>query len=193
MERGWWNSSRWARLNCTPGARVENIDHTDRLIFDLDPAENVPFEAVKLAARDLKRRLEAKGLTCYLKCTGGKGLHASVLLDETSTWAEVKSFSAAIAGEMVQDAPDAYEATTCKEKRQGKILVDYFSSDYTATAIADFAVRARPSGPVAVPLEWSELGKMRAANQFTIADVLKRLKRKAPNPARYDNRQRLPA
>jgi len=175
------------------GARVGNIDHPDRLIFDLDPAEDVPFEAVKLAAGDLRQRLEGKGLTSYLKCTGGKGLHVTVPLDEKSTWAEVKAFCAGIANAMVRDVPGAYVATMRKEKRQGKIFVDYFRNDYTATAIADFAVRARPSAPVAVPLEWSELKKLEAANQFRTEDVLKRLKRKQPDPARYDNRQKLPA
>jgi bifunctional non-homologous end joining protein LigD len=60
------------------GARVSRIDYPDRLIFDLDPDEGVPFEAVKLAARDLRRRLDAKGLESFLKCTGGKGLHVTV-------------------------------------------------------------------------------------------------------------------
>jgi bifunctional non-homologous end joining protein LigD len=175
------------------GARVESIDRPDRLIFDLDPDESVSFEAVKLAAGDLRQRLEDKGLTSYLKCTGGKGLHVTVPLIEKSSWAEVKAFCAAIANAMVRDVPDAYVATMSKEKRKGKIFVDYFRNDYTATAIADYAVRARPSAPVAVPLEWSELGKLRAANQFTTDDVLKRLKRKRPDLARYDNRQKLPA
>jgi bifunctional non-homologous end joining protein LigD len=175
------------------GARVENIDHPDRLIFDLDPANDVPFEAVKLAAHDLRKRLKAKGLTSYLKCTGGKGLHVSVPLDEKSTWAEVKAFCAEIANAMVRDAPEAYVATMSKAKRKGKIFLDYFRNDYTATAIADFGVRARPSGPVAVPLEWSELNKLQAPNQFTTEDVLKRLKRKRPDLARYGHRQKLPA
>jgi bifunctional non-homologous end joining protein LigD len=175
------------------GARVGNIDRPDRLVFDLDPADDLPFEAVKLAAGDLRQRLERKGLTCYLKCTGGKGLHVTVPLIEKSTWVEVKTFCAAIANAMVRDVPDAYVATMRKEKRKGKIFVDYFRNDYTATAIADFAVRARPSAPVAVPLEWSELDKLHAANQFTTEDVLKRLKRRRPDPARYDNRQKLPS
>lgn len=175
------------------GARVKSIDRPDRLIFDLDPDENVPFEAVKLAAGDLRQRLKDKGLTSYLKCTGGKGLHVTVPLVEKSNWGDVKAFCAAIANAMVRDVPGAYVATMSKEKRKGKIFVDYFRNDYTATAIADYAVRARPSAPVAVPLEWSELGKLHAANEFTTEDVLKRLKRKRPDPARYDNRQKLPA
>jgi bifunctional non-homologous end joining protein LigD len=175
------------------GASVNHIDYPDRLIFDLDPDEQVLFEAVKLAARDLRRRLKLKGLESFLKCTGGKGLHVTVPLAEKDNWEKVKSFAAAVADEMVQDVPEAYVSTMSKAKRMGKIFVDYFRNDYTATAIADFAVRARPGAPVAVPLEWKELGKLRSANQFTIRDVLKRLKKFRSEPGRYDKRQRLPA
>lgn len=174
------------------GARVARIDYPDRLIFDLDRDQGVPFDAVKLAARDLCKRLQNKGLESFLKCTGGKGLHVTVPLAEKDNWATVKAFGAGVAGEMVRDAPSAYVATMSKAKRKGKIFIDYFRNDYTATAIADFAVRVRPGAPVAVPLEWSELGKLRAANQFSIADVLKRLKKRPPNPRRYEKRQKLP-
>ncbi len=40
------------------GAPVDAIDYPDRLIFDLDPAPDVPFGALKLAAQDLRRRLK---------------------------------------------------------------------------------------------------------------------------------------
>ena len=75
-------------------------------------------------------------------------------------------------------APQAYVATMNKAKRAGKIFVDYFRNDYTATAIADYGVRARPGAPVALPLEWKELKNLRSADQFTIKDALKRAKRK---------------
>jgi bifunctional non-homologous end joining protein LigD len=174
------------------GACVERIDYPDRLIFDLDPDEEVPFDAVKMAAKDLRRRLESKRPDSFLKCTGGKGLHVMVPLAEKDNWEWVKTFGAAIADEMVRDAPVAYVATMSKAKRKGKIFVDHFRNDYTATAIADFAVRARPGAPVAVPLEWNELDRLRAANQFTIRDVLKRLKKNEPNSGRHEQRQKLP-
>jgi bifunctional non-homologous end joining protein LigD len=174
------------------GARVEKIDYPDRLIFDLDPDPEVPFDAVKLAAKDLRRRLKGRGLDTFLKCTGGKGLHVTVPLAEKDNWEKVKSFCASVADEMVRDVPEAYVATMSKAKRKGKIFVDFFRNDYTATAIADFSVRARPGAPVAVPLEWKELDKLRSADQFTIKDVLKRLETTRPNMARYDSRQKLP-
>jgi bifunctional non-homologous end joining protein LigD len=162
------------------GASVEAIDYPDRLIFDLDPAPDVPFEPLKLAAMDLRQRLKSRGLDSSLKCTGGKGLHVTVALAGKDRWPEVKAFGAAVAEEMVTATPEAYIATMSKAKRTGKIFIDYFRNDYTATAIADYGVRARPGAPVAVPLAWDELKGLKSASAFTMRDVLKRLKNRKP-------------
>jgi len=164
------------------GATIDAIDYPDRLIFDLDPSPDVQFEALKLGAEDLHRRLKKRGLESVLKCTGGKGLHVTVPLAAKDKWADVKSFAASIAGEMVTAAPEAYIATMSKAKRSGKIFIDYLRNDYTATAIADYSVRARPGAPVAVPLEWKELNGLKAADQFLMEDVLKRVKNKTSDP-----------
>ncbi len=160
------------------GASINDIDHPDRMIFDLDPAPDVPFDAVKLAAKDMRQRLRKKGLESALKCTGGKGLHVTVPLARKNNWSEVKSFASALAHALVEAAPSAYIATMTKVKRTGKIFIDFFRNDYTATAIADYAVRARPGAPVAVPLEWKELDKLESASQFSMQDVLERIKKK---------------
>jgi bifunctional non-homologous end joining protein LigD len=152
------------------------------MIFDLDPAPDVPFEAVKLAAQDLRQRLRRKGLESVLKCTGGKGLHVTVPLAGKDKWPAVKAFAGSLAEEMVASAPEAYIATMSKAKRIGKIFVDYFRNDYTATAISDYSVRARPGAPVALPIDWKELKNLKSASQFTIRDVLKRVKGKRPQP-----------
>jgi bifunctional non-homologous end joining protein LigD len=81
---------------------------------------------------------------------------------------------------MVAAAPSAYIATMTKEKRSGKIFIDFFRNDYTATAIADFSVRARPGAPVALPISWRELEGLESPSQFTMRDVVARIKRKKP-------------
>ena len=174
------------------GTRYNRMDYPDRAIFDLDPDTAVPFEAVKLAALDLRERLAKLGLESFLRCTGGKGLHVIVPLAEKDNWDTVKEWSRSIAEQMVLDVPSAYVATMAKAKRKGKIFVDFFRNDYTATAVADFSVRARPGTPVAVPLEWPELKKLASADQFSITDVIKRIKRKPPGDERYKVKQRIP-
>ncbi len=159
------------------GASIDSIDCPDRMIFDLDPAPEVPFEALKLAAQDLRQRLRKKGLESSVKCSGGKGLHVTVPLAAKDSWATVKRFAAAVADEMVAAAPEAYVATMSKAKRTGRIFIDYFRNDYTATAIADYSVRARPGAPVAFPIDWKELKSVESASQFTMKDVLIKVKR----------------
>ena len=160
------------------GASIDNIDCPDRLVFDLDPDPAVPFEALKLAAQDLRARLRKKGLESLLKCTGGKGLHVIVPLAATDEWPVVKAFAAALAQEMVTATPGVYVATMSKAKRTGKIFIDYFRNDYTSTSVMDYAVRARPGAAVAVPLDWAELKALKSADAFKMADVLKRIGKK---------------
>jgi len=165
------------------GSSIDAIDRPDRMIFDLDPAPEVSVEALKIGVQDLRRRLRSRGLNSSLKCTGGKGLHVTVPLMAKDSWVDVKQFAAGIAGEMVAAAPEAYVATMSKAKRTGKIFIDYFRNDYTATAIADYAVRARPGAPVAVPIDWNELKDLESPSQFSIKDVLARVKRRKKAPA----------
>jgi bifunctional non-homologous end joining protein LigD len=108
-------------------------------------------------------------------------LHVTVPLAGKDKWSAVKSFAGSLAEEMVAAVPEAYIATMSKAKRAGKIFIDYFRNDYTATAIADYGVRARPGAPVALPLEWKELKNLRSADQFTIQDALKRVESKGNN------------
>lgn len=175
------------------GARIDSIDFPDRLIFDLDPGAGLPFEAVKLAAQDLRQRLRRRGLESLLKCTGGKGLHVTVPLAEKDKWEEVKSFASFVANEMTAAAPTAYVATMSKAKRGGKIFIDYFRNDYTATAIADYSIRARAGAPVAMPIEWNELEALESGSQFTMQEVLRRLARKKPARSPAKLAQRIPS
>lgn len=159
------------------GATVDKVHNPDRMIFDLDPDPSVPFEEVKKAAFEIKKRLKEQGLESFLKCTGGKGLHIVVPLIPKADWEEVKTWAAEFSRQMVKDVPDKYVATITKAKRVGKILIDFFRNDYTATSIASYSLRARPGAPVAVPLEWSELTRLKSAHEFGMADVLKRIEK----------------
>ncbi|HKT33564.1 MAG TPA: non-homologous end-joining DNA ligase [Nitrospira sp.] len=160
------------------GATIDHIHTPDRMIFDLDPDPIVPFLKVKHAALEIRQRLTDAGLESFLKCTGGKGLHVVAPLSPTSRWDEVKGWASALAHQMVEQAPDTYVATITKSKRKGKILIDFFRNDYTATGIASYSLRARPGASVAVPLEWSELTHLKSADQFDMNAVLKRTERK---------------
>lgn len=139
------------------GAQLDKLDRPDRLIFDLDPDTGLPFEAVVHAACELRDRLDDLGLRAWVRWTGGKGLHLVVPLVRRHGWNEVREFSKAVAEALVRDEPKRFVATLSKEKRKGKIFIDWLRNGLGSTAIATWCFRARTGAPVAVPLQWSEL------------------------------------
>jgi bifunctional non-homologous end joining protein LigD len=70
------------------GCRAGHLEQPDRLIFDLDPGEDAPWEAVIEAARELRDRLETCSLKSFVKTSGSKGLHVVVPVEPLAGWDE---------------------------------------------------------------------------------------------------------
>ncbi|MDP2733627.1 MAG: DNA ligase D, partial [Hoeflea sp.] len=162
------------------GSRADDLEKPDRLVFDLDPDEGLGFAEVKAAARDVRKLLADIGLDCLPMVTGGKGVHVIVPLRRIAEWETVTFFARTIASHLAQRHPDRYVATMSKAKRKGKIFIDWLRNDRGSTAVAPYSIRARQGAPVAVPVTWAQLGRLKAANGFNIAKALKRLEQPCP-------------
>jgi bifunctional non-homologous end joining protein LigD len=152
---------------------LDDLEHPDQIVVDLDPGEGVEWPAVIAAAEEVRERLEDAGLAAFVKTSGGKGLHVLAPLEPTAAagWEAVKDFAAALARSMAADAPDRYVATVSKAKRTGKILIDYLRNGRNNTAVVAYGARARAGAPVSMPLGWEELGPAIGSAHFTVANA----------------------
>ncbi|HWZ62403.1 MAG TPA: non-homologous end-joining DNA ligase [Steroidobacteraceae bacterium] len=164
------------------GATVADLDAADRLIIDMDPAPGVSWKRVVEGARELRSRLERFDLQCFVRTSGGKGLHVVVPLNPALEWDRVRHFARSIAEGMAADDPQRYLAVAAKEQRAGKIFLDYLRNARGATAVCSYSLRARPGAPLATPLTWEELARVSGADQFRFDNILEHLARR-PAPA----------
>lgn len=176
------------------GSTIEHLGEADRLVFDLDPGPGTDWKDVVAAARDVRARLARLKLKTFIKTSGGKGLHV-ILPIKPAPWAQAKEFCHAVAAVMAQDAPERYVATATKSKRRGRIFIDYLRNSREATAVAPYSTRARPGAAVSTPIDWSELGALKGADQFTVKNLPQRLSRLRKDPWAGIGRvkQKLPA
>ncbi len=151
------------------GARVEDIEKPDRLVFDLDPDEGLDFADVRRALRQLREVLAGIGLVSFPLLTGGKGVHVVVPLDASVEWPAVKDFANRFALALAEAHPDRFTANLKKVQRRGRIFIDWLRNQRGATAVMPYSARARPNAPVAAPITWDEVDKF-TPNHFTVRD-----------------------
>jgi len=164
------------------GSRIDHIEKPDVIIFDLDPAPEVEWKKVINAARFVKEQLENINLDSFVKTTGGKGLHVVVPIKRLYDWNEIKAFSRAVVDFIVAQKPKDFVGTMNKEKRIGKIYIDYLRNQRGATAIAPFSTRAKDNAPVATPISWDELSVRIKSNTFNIKNLPAHLARLKNDP-----------
>jgi bifunctional non-homologous end joining protein LigD len=145
------------------GARADDIERPDLLVFDLDPGPGVGWRRVGETALLLRELLADLGLVPFLRTTGGKGLHVVTPIVRRASWEQAKTFTRNVAVQLVKAAPGQFTSQLSKSKRSGRILIDYLRNQRDATAIASYSVRARPGAPVAMPIAWDELDLARKA------------------------------
>jgi bifunctional non-homologous end joining protein LigD len=151
--------------NCAPG----KPDMPGRFVFDLDPAPGLDFDDCVAAAKELKERLEALGLTPFAKTTGGKGIHVvTPFKAEGLSWKDAKMIAREICARMAADNPEKYLVNMSREKRKGKIFLDYLRNDRMATAVAPLSPRARDGATVSMPLIWAQMKKGLDPKAFTV-------------------------
>jgi bifunctional non-homologous end joining protein LigD len=170
-------------------SRADRIDRPDRLIVDLDPSD--PSNDVRSAALDVGDVLRDLGLEPFAMTTGSRGYHVVVPIQRRADHATVVGFARDLAAVLADREPDRFTIEQRKAKRGDRILLDMQRNAYAHTAVAPYAVRARPGAPVATPLRWEELSDPETTpTAFTLRDVPRRLEEQGDPWARIDGSAR---
>ncbi len=160
-------------------SRAGRLARPDRMIFDLDPPDD-DFGPVRSAGRALKALLDEVGLATFAQTTGSRGLHVVVPIRPEQDFDAVRAFARDLADALVARHPDDLTTAQRKDARGGRLFIDTNRNAYGQTAVAPYAVRARPGATLATPIEWSELDAGRLdARRYRIDNLGRRLARRA--------------
>lgn len=174
----------------TWGSQVDHLEMPDMIVFDLDPDEGMSLERLRQGVTDMKKVLDELSLTSFLKTSGGKGYHVVIPVEPLADWEAVRNFAKLTAVAMEQRCPDRYTSNSRKEKRKGKIFIDWIRNGRSATSVAPYSLRARKGAPVSMPIRWDELNVI-APNAINMSAALEKIKEDDPWKDFFQTKQRL--
>jgi bifunctional non-homologous end joining protein LigD len=150
------------------------------LAFDLDPGEPATIVACTRVALELRDVFSRLGLEGFPKTSGSKGMQVYVPLNTPHTYRQTKGFALAVAQLLERRDPKLVVSEMAKEKRRGRVFVDWSQNDEHKTTVAAYSLRARERPTVSTPLRWEEVEAAAeegdpGALSFTSDDVLERV------------------
>lgn len=146
----------------------------DYVLFDLDPAEGLPFDAVIETALLVRAELEEAGLRGYPKTSGSRGIH--VLVPTLPVPHEsARLFAQVVARRIVARRRDLVTVETVIARRGRRVYIDANQNGYGKTIASVYSVRPVPGATVSTPLHWEEVAAGFDPTRLTIGAVAARV------------------
>ena len=148
-----------------PQWRVDAADHPlppDELVFDLDPGPGTGLLECAAVAGRIRARLADDGLVACVKTSGSKGMQmtAPVALPAGADPSATSEYAKRVAEALARETPDRVTAVMAKDRRGGKVFVDWSQNNTSKTTVAPYSLRARVAHgapTVSTPLTWDEV------------------------------------
>jgi bifunctional non-homologous end joining protein LigD len=159
-------------------SRVESVDEADYSIVDLDPGPHAPFKRVVQVARWVGEELEELGLHAVPKTSGASGIHIVLPLPAGAGYDVSVTLAELVARRVNEKHPKETTVTRMvKSRPPGAVYVDYLQNIRGKTVASVYAARAEPHASVSTPLKWNELTDDLSPRDFTVTNVMTRLKK----------------
>ena len=157
---------------------INTLDNPDYLIIDIDPSNENTFQQVIEAANVVKQVLDKAGAPSYCKTSGASGLHVYVPLANKYTYEQAKDFTYLICMLASEQIPGFTTLERNLQKRGHKhIYMDYLQNRRGQTIASAYSLRPKPGATVSTPLLWKEVKSGLTPQDFTINNIMKRVKK----------------
>jgi bifunctional non-homologous end joining protein LigD len=160
-------------------SRVEDLEHPDWFVFDLDPSEGVEFTTICDVALTTREVLASVGLESYAKTSGSRGIHVYAPVRPEYTYEQVAELAEQIATVVAREQSEVATVERSKRKRGARMIyVDHMQNARGKSVVAPYSVRPKPGATVSAPLSWKEVErkKIRTAD-FHIRNMPRRVER----------------
>jgi bifunctional non-homologous end joining protein LigD len=161
----------------TRAAIDQALGRPDYVVLDLDPGTG-PWEHLVEVAEAVHALLDALELESFVKTSGKRGLHVVVPIAPGPTHEQATGFAEQVARAVAKVLPAVATVERMKDKRSGKLYVDYGQNGEGRTIVSPYTIRARDGAVVSTPIEWSEVTRRLDPQTFTIRSVLDRVQKK---------------
>lgn len=158
-------------------SRADAPDEPTQVLFDLDPADGLPFDRVVEAALMVRDALDAVGLRGYPRTSGATGMHIMVPLVAGIAYEPVRLFARVVSEGLVRARPDLVTTVVKVADRGPRVYLDANQNGRGRSIAALYSVRPRPGAPVATPLRWDEVRPGLDPRRFTMAEIARRVER----------------
>ena len=155
-------------------SRIDDPDHPDIAIIDLDPSAGATWDDVKETAAVVHEVLDDMDLVGFPKTTGSRGIHIWVPIARKYTFEESRGFVFDVGAVARERKPKLVTLETVKDRRRG-VYIDYLQNVGGKTTAGPYSVRPIRRAPVSAPLQWDEIGALGRPDAFTIANMGARL------------------
>ena len=129
-------------------------------------------------ANTIKLILDKAKVNCYCKTSGASGLHVYIPLAKKYDYKTATAFAEVIAHLTQERLSKFTSVERSLQKRGNKIYVDFLQNRKGQTIAAPYSVRPRDGATVSTPLEWNEVKRGLSPSDFTIKNILSRVKKK---------------
>ncbi len=156
-------------------SRVQSPLYPDWSVIDLDPGE-ISFEKVIETAKVVRQILDSLQIPSYPKTSGSTGIHIYIPLGAKYNYEQSKQLAELIANLVHEELPSFTSLVRDPRKRKDKIYIDFLQNRPIQTICAPYSVRPKAGATVSAPLQWDEVRKGLKISDFTMKNILERVK-----------------